>query len=230
MTARVPPSGTSAYSTPCQAVGRMSLRIEVALIGQVGADHDVVVIGERHAQVLGLTAGHLPVELRVAEQRGAAAVLAHLGGLALRLQPARAHEALAARDVERDDDAVADGERRDVGADGDDDAHRLVAEDVAAVEERAEQFVQVQVGAADRGRGDPDDRIGRLLDDRIGTSSTVTLRLPCQVSAFIALLHGCGVGTTTTSGGDLAVPAASPRAVLLCYAFETSASKRAPGP
>src|SRR3712207_9334216 len=59
------------------------------------------------SQVLGLPAGHLPVELRVAEQRGAEALLAVLRGLALRLQALRAHPAGAAGDVERDDDPVA---------------------------------------------------------------------------------------------------------------------------
>ena len=57
---------------------------------------------------------------------------------------------------------------RDVGADLLDDPHRLVAEDVALAHERAEHLVQVQVGAADPGRRDPDDRVGRLLDRRVG--------------------------------------------------------------
>src|SRR3712207_6868985 len=51
------------------------------------------------SQVLGLAAGHLPVELGVAEQRGAEALLAVLRGLALRLQALRAHPAGAAGDV-----------------------------------------------------------------------------------------------------------------------------------
>ena len=48
----------------------------------------------------------------------------------------------------------------------------------------AEHLVEVQVGAADRGGRDPDDRVGRVLDGGSGTSSTRTSRLPCQVSAF----------------------------------------------
>ena len=53
---------------------------------------------------------------------------------------------------------------RDLGADLLDDAHRLVAEDVALVDERAEHLVEVQVRAAQAGRGDADDRVGGLLD------------------------------------------------------------------
>src|SRR6202012_3289464 len=45
--------------------------------------------------------------------------------------------------------------------------HRLVAEYVTRLEERAEHAVQVQVRTADRGRGDPDDDVVRLLDRRI---------------------------------------------------------------
>ena len=56
-TASVPPSGTSAYFTPCQAVGRMSREEEVALVGQLLAHLDWPVVGERHAQVLRLAAG-----------------------------------------------------------------------------------------------------------------------------------------------------------------------------
>ena len=59
-----------------------------------------------HAQELGLAAGHLAVELGVAEQRGAHALLADLGGLALRLEPLVAHQAVPARDLEWDHHAV----------------------------------------------------------------------------------------------------------------------------
>ena len=45
------------------------------------------------------------------------------------------------------DDAVADGDVRDLRADLLDDAHRLVAEDVALVHVRAEHLVQVQVAS-----------------------------------------------------------------------------------
>ena len=45
----------------------------------------------RHPEVLRLAAGHLAVELAVAEQAGAGAVLAVLGGLALALDSRRSH-------------------------------------------------------------------------------------------------------------------------------------------
>ena len=69
-----------------------------------------------------------------------------------------------------------------LGADLLDDPHRLVAEDVALAHERAEQLVQVEVGAADPGRGDPDDRVGRLLDRRVrdGLDADVPLAVPGQ--------------------------------------------------
>src|SRR3712207_8831270 len=88
------------------------------------------------SQVLGLAAGHISVELGVAEQRGAEALLAVLRGLALRLQALRAHPAGAAGDVERDDDPVAGLDGGDRGADLAHHAHRLVAHDVALRHER----------------------------------------------------------------------------------------------
>ena len=88
-------------------------------------------VAERHPQVLRLAAGHLAVELRVAEQRGAEALLAVLRRLALGLQALGAHPAGVAGDVERDDDAVAGLHRGDLGADLADDPHRLVAHHVA---------------------------------------------------------------------------------------------------
>ena len=74
----------------------------------------------------------------------------------------------AAGDVERDHHAIALGDVGDLGADLLDDAHRLVAEDVALAHERAEDLVEVQVGAADAGRRDADDRVGRVFDARVG--------------------------------------------------------------
>src|ERR1700761_1662280 len=50
-------------------------------------------------QQLGLAAGNLPVELGVAEQRGALALRPHLSRLALRIELLVAHEAVAAGDV-----------------------------------------------------------------------------------------------------------------------------------
>jgi hypothetical protein len=50
-----------------------------------------------------------------------------------------------ARDVEGDHDAVAGSDVRDLGAHFLDDAHGLVAEDVALAHERPHHLVEVQV-------------------------------------------------------------------------------------
>ena len=143
--------------------------IEVALVRGPVVRHDHgSVLGLRDAQVLRLAAGDLAVELRVPEEGGALVLGADLRRLALGLQAALAHPAVPARDVERDDDAVADPEVPRLGADLLDHAHRLVTQDVARVEEHPEHAVQVQVGAADRGRRDAHDRVGGLLDPRVG--------------------------------------------------------------
>jgi hypothetical protein len=67
------------------------------------------------------------------------------------VQAPRAHEAGAARDVERNDHPVADRDLGDLGAHLLHDAHRFVTEDVAGVEERPEHLVEVQVRTADPG-------------------------------------------------------------------------------
>jgi hypothetical protein len=74
---------------------------------------------------------------------------------------------VAARDVERDDDRVADGDLPHAGADFFDDPHRLVAEDVAVLHAGRLAAVQMQVGAADRRRRDADDRIVGALELRV---------------------------------------------------------------
>ena len=91
--------------------------VDEAVVGRAVGHLDRQGVAERHPQVLGLAAGHLAVELRVAEQRGAEALLPVLRRLALRLQALRAHPAGAAGDVERDDDAVAGLHRGHLGAD-----------------------------------------------------------------------------------------------------------------
>ena len=161
--------------------------VEEAIVARPLGHLDRAVLGLRHAQELGLPAGDLAVELRVAEQRGAHALVRDLGGLALGLQAVVAHEARAAGDVERDHHAIALGDVGDLGADLLDDAHRLVAEDVALAHERAEDLVEVEVGAADAGRRDADDRVGRVLDARIGDGVDADVALPMPGDSFHAL-------------------------------------------
>ena len=142
-------------------------QVDVPLVGRALRHLDVGEVGVRHTQILGLAARDLPVHLRVPEQRRAGAVVAHLRRLALRVELLIAHEAVAARDLERDDDPVARLDRGDLVADFLDDAHRLVPEHVAGVHERPEHFVEVQIGAADVGAGDLDDRVCACFDFRV---------------------------------------------------------------
>jgi len=89
---------------------------------------------------------------------------------------------VAARDVEGDHDPITGLDVCDVRAHLLDDAHGFVPEDVAGIDERSEEFVEVKIGAADRGRGDAHDGVGRLLHRRIGDvlDAYVTTALPSQ--------------------------------------------------
>ena len=203
-TTSVPPSGTSAY---CDALprGRQHVGEEhEAVVGRPLGHLDRQEVAERHPQELGLAAGHLPVELGVAEQRGAGAVLVDLRRLALRVQVVAAHPAVAAGDVERDHDAVAD-ERGDLRADLLDDPHRLVAEHVAGVQERRQHGVEVQVGSAQPGRGDADDDVGGVLDRGVRNlvDADVADALPCQCFHSRSLpgrgrVNGCGASRSSS--------------------------------
>ena len=73
----------------------------------------------------------------------------------------------------------------DAGPDLDDLAHELVAHDVALLHRRHVAVEQVQVGAADRGRGDPHDRVAAVEDPGSGTSWTSTSFGPVQQLAFM---------------------------------------------
>jgi hypothetical protein len=64
-----------------------------------------------------------------------------LSRLALREQALVTHEAVPAGDVERDHHSVTGLDLLHLGADLLDDAHRLVAEDVAFTDERPEHLV-----------------------------------------------------------------------------------------
>ena len=111
-------------------------------------------VGERHPRELGLQAVD-----QVAEDPASAA-----GAEAVAALPAEA--AAAARGDAGDEHAVAGLERRDRVADLDDRADGLVAEDRAGLHLGHVALEDVQVGAADRGRVDADDRVRRLLDGR----------------------------------------------------------------
>jgi hypothetical protein len=142
---------------------------QVAIVGRSLGHLDRPVVGLGNAQELGLAAGDLAVQLGVAEQRGAHPLVAYLGRFALRLQALLAHEAVAAGDVERHDHAIADAQMLGrLEPHFLDDAHGLVAEDVALFEEGSEDLVEMQVRAAQAARRDADDRVSGLFDRRIG--------------------------------------------------------------
>ncbi len=167
-TTSVPPSGHFGVLDGLPGGGQHVGQVHVALVGPVLGHLDVGVLGLGHPQIFGLPAGHLAVELGVAEQRGARALIAVLRGLALALQALAAHEAVPAADVERDHHAIADFEVVDLTSDFLDDAHGLVAEDVARTHERAEHLVQMQIRPTDVGARDADDRVAGFLDRRVG--------------------------------------------------------------
>ena len=130
------------------------------------------------------------------------------------------------------DDAVALLQLLDVLADLDDHAHRLVAEDVARLHRRHVAVVEVQVGAADAGGRDLDDRVARVLDLRVGdgVDADVALAVPAEGShgasspwddrvldvqrlgagSLSPVMRGRAVGDVRPVGGDGAVrPAAA---------------------
>lgn len=128
------------------------------------------VLGLRYSQVLGLSAGHLSVELGEPEQRRPHALLAHLGGLTLRLEALIAHKTVAAGDLERYHHPVTGLDVGNLGTDLLYHAHRLVAEDVTLLHKRREYLVEVKVGAADVGRRDAYDGVGGFLYGGIGNA------------------------------------------------------------
>jgi hypothetical protein len=116
-----------------------------------------------------------------------------VGVLTARVELCRAGVAGAARDGERDDDPVADTRFRllDPGPDLDDLAHELVAHDVAVLHRRDVPVEQVQVRPADRGRGDPDDRVAPVEDSRVGDVADLDFVAPFQQLALMTAPPPC---------------------------------------
>jgi hypothetical protein len=128
------------------------------LIGHARGHLDQAGPGERDSRVLGLQ----PVD-QVAEDPADAADL-----LAMRRHAPGAVAATAAVGDRRDDHLVARRQPGHGGAEFGDRADRLVAENPSVRDGWHVALEDVQVRAAD-GRGvDPDDRIGGVLDGRIG--------------------------------------------------------------
>src|SRR5205807_5127984 len=88
--------------------------------------------------------------------------------------------AVAAGDVERDDDAVARLDMGNARADGLYHAHGLVTEDVARGHVRRHDLVEVKVRAANAARGDAHDGVRGLLDARVRylLDSYISLAVP----------------------------------------------------
>jgi len=104
---------------------------------------------------------------RVAEHLGRLRRIA-IRALADREVAALALVALPAGNGERDHHAVADLQVLRLRADFHDFAHKFMAHDVAGFHAGHEAIEQMQVGPADCARAHLDDRVARVLDDRIG--------------------------------------------------------------
>ena len=107
------------------------------------------------------------------------------------------------------------------GADLAHDTHRLVADDVTGRHERRQRVVEVQVRAAQPGRGDLDDDVGRLLDDRVRDLDDLHV-LPALPRHC---LHAC---LTSMPGDPHALPARIPARCRPVRA--TTAGRRPCGP
>ncbi len=143
---------------------------------------DVSRIGQGHTEILRLRTRHAAVQLRVAEKCCATPLFPNLSRFTLRLEPVVAHEAAAARDLERDDHSVSRSQAGDTGADFFHDPHRFVPENVAGRHEGAEHLVQVQIRPADVGGRDSNDGVGRFLDlcVRDIVDADLSTTLPCH--------------------------------------------------
>ena len=135
------------------------------LVGHAVRDRREVGLGRRDEEVLGLRAVDRVAEAPAAEGLEALAVTA------LAEVARQAGATLAARRDRADEDALADLVAGDAGAELFDDADRLVADDQAR-SDRVLALQDVDVGAADRRRGDADDGLadaGAGLRDRLDT-------------------------------------------------------------
>ena len=152
--------------------GRQDVRQEQHLLVRHALGHlhrsDV---RERHAGILRLAAGVAAEHVRVPEQPGGRMphqLLRHprirIGVLAEREQVSPAHGTGAAGDRKGNDHPIARLEVLDRAPGLDHLAHEFVAQDVALLHRGDEPVEQVQVRAADRGGGDPDDGVARVED------------------------------------------------------------------
>lgn len=109
------------------------------------------------------------------QDRAAPIVGGFAGGELLEL----AEKAIATGNHERNHHTVAALHGGDGRAGFFDDAHELMAEDIAVLHGRDLAPVQVQVRATDRGGGDPQNDVVGLFNDRIGHG--IHLHLVCAL-------------------------------------------------
>jgi hypothetical protein len=135
---------------------------------------------------------------RVAELRGRHSRVA-IGALANGIVAELALAALAAIDVEGNDDPVALPELVVRRARLDHLAHELVSEDVAALHRRHQAIQQVKARTADRAARHLDDDISTILDFRVGDviAANIVRAVPAE------RLHGCAsaISREEASGG-----------------------------
>ncbi len=141
--------------------------------------------------------------MAIAEQCGAGwdaflvddCTAAGVGGFASGELVELAEEAAAAGDHEGNYHAVTDLQVGHPAAGLFDDAHELVAEDIARLCLWNLAMIEVQVGAADGGSGDPKDDVVFVLDERVGdiVDPDVLGSVVCQCSHwFISCRGGSG--------------------------------------
>ena len=152
-------------------------------------------VGKRHPGVFRLAAGIAAVHVRIAEEsrrRIAVQLLRHpgvrVGVVAQRPELLLAEEAMPAGDRERHHHAVADLQARVAAADVHHLAHELVAEDVPLLHGGDVAAVDVQVRAADRGGGNPDDGVARVQNLGVRRRSPPA-RPPCRSSTPPSCVH-----------------------------------------
>src|SRR5262249_3619993 len=132
-----------------------------------------------------------------------------------------AKPALAASDGEGDHDAVALAKLAHLRADLDDLAHEFVAEDIPLLHGRNVAVVEMQIGAADGGRRDPQDRIARVenLGVRDPVDLNVSLAFPAHCShdrsSLVEMTCGCPTDAGGTQYQDSVPPASVPNELRL---------------
>ena len=144
---------------------------EHLLVGYVVRNFEAPNIGEWHASVLRLAASVASHHVGIAEQARARVAIhffgnprVRIGVVAARPQLLLAEPAAPACDGEWHQNAVARIQVLHLGAEFDDLAHELVAEDVALLHRGNVAVVEMKIRAADGGGGDLNNGVTRVQD------------------------------------------------------------------